>query len=218
MDNAKAWVLGALKSWTIYFGALLVALPDLVPLLAPDLQALFPPAQYDRLMRILGMIVILLRVKTTVSLAVKGGGAQSGRASLDLLLVLAAASLCAACAGGPRAKAPQSLPEQIEAANVLMEQISGRLVTLSCTQFDSTGNFCIEPGKPLMPIDSLELHERFIEKPHMALLTVSALGPGEVADCLGTPRNANACVAAVNNLLLEADRYLIDLAARQGVK
>lgn len=63
---------GALKSWTVYLGAALVALPELVPLLTPHLQELLDAETYKRLMQIFGIAVILVRFKTTQPLSTKG--------------------------------------------------------------------------------------------------------------------------------------------------
>lgn len=69
---AMAWLKGALKSWTNWFGALLIAAPDIIPAIMPNLQELLTADSYKRVVQVAGIIVILLRVKTTTSLAEKG--------------------------------------------------------------------------------------------------------------------------------------------------
>lgn len=70
-SNLKAWLLGALKSWTAWFGAFLIAAPDLLPQIMPVAADLFGPDVAKRWMQIIGVIVILLRIKTTQSLTDK---------------------------------------------------------------------------------------------------------------------------------------------------
>lgn len=143
-------------------------------------------------------------------------GQAAGFLRLQILPLILAALLVAAfvagCAIGPRAAAPKDAPESIEAASLLMEKISDKLVELSCTQFNE--GRCVEPGKPLMPVESLKIHER-IEDAHGALVTASALGAGEIGECLGQPRSQAACVSAVGVILIEIDNYLITLGSPQ---
>ena len=68
----KAWLKGALKSWTTWFGAFLVAAPEVLPALLPHFEEILTPDSYKRVSQIIGIIVILLRVKTTSSLQQKG--------------------------------------------------------------------------------------------------------------------------------------------------
>ena len=68
----RAWVRGALKSWTTWFGAVLVAGPELLPALMPHFKELLTPDTYSRAVQVVGIVVMLLRVKTTTSLAEKG--------------------------------------------------------------------------------------------------------------------------------------------------
>ena len=69
--KVSAALRGALRSWTVWLGGILVALPELVPLLGPHLQEMLPPDVFAKLMQIAGIAVILVRFKTTESLAAK---------------------------------------------------------------------------------------------------------------------------------------------------
>jgi hypothetical protein len=71
-DLQKAWLYGTLQSWTNWFGAMMVALPDILPLVLPNIQALTDETTYKRIVQIAGVIVILLRYKTKTSILVKG--------------------------------------------------------------------------------------------------------------------------------------------------
>ena len=67
----QAWLRGSVKSWTAWFGAFLVAAPDILPQIAPQLEDLFTPNIYKRATQVIGILVILLRIKTTTSLPEK---------------------------------------------------------------------------------------------------------------------------------------------------
>ena len=71
-NNPTAAIKGAVKSWTVWLGSALVALPELVPLLAPHLQDMLTPDLYKRVMQIFGLLVILVRFRTTQPLSAKG--------------------------------------------------------------------------------------------------------------------------------------------------
>jgi hypothetical protein len=71
----RAWTMGVLKSKTAWFGAALVALPDLITVLAPQLEQMLDANSYKRLMNIAGIVVILLRFVTSQSLKEKGAAA-----------------------------------------------------------------------------------------------------------------------------------------------
>lgn len=68
----RAWTMGVLKSKTAWFGAALVALPDLIPLLTPQLEQVLDANAYKRMMNVAGVVVILLRFVTSQSLKEKG--------------------------------------------------------------------------------------------------------------------------------------------------
>jgi len=70
--SLKAWLMGALRSWTAWFGALLVAGPEILPMLMPPFKELLTVDNYNRMIQAVGIIVILLRVKTTSSIQQKG--------------------------------------------------------------------------------------------------------------------------------------------------
>lgn len=63
---------GFLSSWTVWFGAVIGAWPDIAGALGENLTALLGTDANNTIMRIMGIVVILLRLKTTESLAEKG--------------------------------------------------------------------------------------------------------------------------------------------------
>lgn len=62
---------GALKSWTVWLGGMLVALPEIVPLLGPHLQEMLTPETYKQVMQLFGIAVILVRFRTVEPLSAK---------------------------------------------------------------------------------------------------------------------------------------------------
>jgi len=68
----KAWVVGALRSWTMWLGGLLVVLPELMNALAPIVTAEWGAEVWQRVMQLVGVAVILLRAKTVESIPDKG--------------------------------------------------------------------------------------------------------------------------------------------------
>jgi hypothetical protein len=71
-SSGMDWVRGTLKSYTNWFGALLIGLPDLLPMISPQLQDMLDANAYKRIMQAAGIIVILLRFKTSQSVLEKG--------------------------------------------------------------------------------------------------------------------------------------------------
>lgn len=131
---------------------------------------------------------------------------------LPVLLAAGVALMLLSGCGGPMAAKPATVPEGFEASDRLIEKISNGLVALSCGKFVA-GN-CIEPGKPLMPKDSLKIHER-AEQAHAALQTSALLGAGQLGDCLGEQRTQAACATVAMSVLTEIDAYLISLGSKQ---
>ena len=69
-----AQLKGALKSWTAWFSALLMAAPELIPLVQqnwPTISPFIPSAMQSKTVQVIGLIALLLRMKTTRSLAAK---------------------------------------------------------------------------------------------------------------------------------------------------
>lgn len=64
-ESLTAWLKGALKSWTVWLGGFLVALPELLPLLDPAIKDMLDADTYRRVMQIAGIAVILVRFRTT---------------------------------------------------------------------------------------------------------------------------------------------------------
>lgn len=72
----KNWLKGALKSWTVWLSALLAAAPEILPALQANFSVLtpfIPDGSETRTLQVIGVLVFLLRLKTTTSLASKGG-------------------------------------------------------------------------------------------------------------------------------------------------
>lgn len=70
--GAMATARGLAKSWTAWVGAALLALPEVLPTIQADLPALLGPHSADVVMRVCGVLMILMRFKTTASLTEKG--------------------------------------------------------------------------------------------------------------------------------------------------
>lgn len=73
----KSHLRGALRSWTVWFGVALAAAPDVVPIVQQNFAAFapyIPDALESKFMHAIALAIVLLRIKTTVSLATKGGG------------------------------------------------------------------------------------------------------------------------------------------------
>lgn len=100
MNNPlESFLLGMLKSWTAWFGTLLIALPDLLPLVMPELEKLLTPTAFTRTTQIIGLIVILLRVKTTTSVIEKGAPKDAGFIRPGMLLLLASLAIAPLLSG-----------------------------------------------------------------------------------------------------------------------
>ena len=67
-----AWLRGAARSWTVWSGGLLVVLPELMAAAAPLVTESLGPAAWQRVVQVIGIVMVLLRVKTKTSLAEKG--------------------------------------------------------------------------------------------------------------------------------------------------
>lgn len=65
------WAKGAVKSYTNWFGALLIAWPTIQPQVQPSLEYVLGKGATSHLIQAVGAIVILLRVKTTKALKEK---------------------------------------------------------------------------------------------------------------------------------------------------
>jgi hypothetical protein len=65
---------GAWRSLTVWFGGMLLLLPDTIALVQdqwPSIAPYIPDALESRVMNVLALVVLLLRLRTTVSLAAK---------------------------------------------------------------------------------------------------------------------------------------------------
>lgn len=72
MDKVSDVLVGLMKSWTAWLGALIVAWPDISNALSEHISALVGEDANNTIMRIMGILVILVRLKTTQSIAEKG--------------------------------------------------------------------------------------------------------------------------------------------------
>jgi hypothetical protein len=68
----KEWIVGLLKSWTVWAGVVLMAFPEWWPLAEPYVRQIVSPEHYTKLMPIVGIAMVLLRLKTKESITEKG--------------------------------------------------------------------------------------------------------------------------------------------------
>lgn len=66
------YIRGLLKSWSVWFGTLLVAVPMMMPDIIPIIQDMFGDDITKRVVQAIGLITIVLRLKTTESIKEKG--------------------------------------------------------------------------------------------------------------------------------------------------
>lgn len=66
------WIRGSFKSWSVWFGGALVALPVVLPDVIPILTDLLGPDASKRVVQVIGLVTILLRFKTKESIKEKG--------------------------------------------------------------------------------------------------------------------------------------------------
>ena len=74
-DHIKATIKGAWKSLTVWVALCIAAIPDAVPLVQANFAAVapyIPPVLHSRVLNLLALVMLLLRIKTTSSLASKG--------------------------------------------------------------------------------------------------------------------------------------------------
>lgn len=70
----KNFIKGAWKSWTVWFGALLAVAPDVLPMIQAnwtELGPFIPDFLQANGMRVIGAIIVVLRIKSKSSLAAK---------------------------------------------------------------------------------------------------------------------------------------------------
>jgi hypothetical protein len=73
--NLPPSIRGALKSLTVWFSMALAAAPDALPLLQQNFSVVAPyiPTQHQaEVLRVIALVILLLRIRTTASLAAKG--------------------------------------------------------------------------------------------------------------------------------------------------
>lgn len=79
--NLKDAVKKLWKSWTIWFGTTLTILPDVLPFVLerlPEAKPYMSQALYDPVMRILGAVVLALRLKTFIQMQIALKAKQEG--------------------------------------------------------------------------------------------------------------------------------------------
>jgi hypothetical protein len=75
-EDFMFWVRGALRSWTIWFGVILAAAPEIVATIEPTLRPLAGEGVWvwiSASAKVIGAVVIALRMRTTEALPDKGG-------------------------------------------------------------------------------------------------------------------------------------------------
>lgn len=75
VSELKAWLHGAVRSLTVWFSIILASLPDVLPLVQANFETLkpfIPDVLESRWLNVIALVILLLRMRTTVSLADKG--------------------------------------------------------------------------------------------------------------------------------------------------
>lgn len=72
-EQFMTWLRGSVQSWTMWFGAIVVTVPDWWPLISDDAAQIFGEGYAAMVTRVVGVLVIALRIKTVASIAAKGG-------------------------------------------------------------------------------------------------------------------------------------------------
>lgn len=75
LEYLKATLKGSLKSWTVWFSSLLLALPEILPLVQSNFATIapfIPESLHSRVLQLIALIMLVLRLRTTRSLAEKG--------------------------------------------------------------------------------------------------------------------------------------------------
>ncbi len=73
----KEILTGAVKSFTVWFGAFILAWPEISVALSDNFVSLLGTEANNVIMRVMGIVVILLRLKTNESLSDKGAKADA---------------------------------------------------------------------------------------------------------------------------------------------
>ena len=75
LTQIKATLRGLWKSWTAWFAGLLAAAPLALPMVQENFKTFapyIPDALESSFMQVIAVVIVLLRIKTTGSLAAKG--------------------------------------------------------------------------------------------------------------------------------------------------
>lgn len=75
-DDFLYWLRGCIASWTVRFGLVLAIAPDLVALVEPEVRPLVGEGAWTWISvaaKLIGAIVIALRLKTDQSIPARGG-------------------------------------------------------------------------------------------------------------------------------------------------
>ena len=73
-DTVKSVLLGLVQSKTAWLGAFLASMPDWWPMIQDQVAGLLGANASDKLVRIMGVLVVLTRFLTSKSLSEKGTG------------------------------------------------------------------------------------------------------------------------------------------------
>lgn len=72
-----AWLRGLAKSWTAWTGVLLAGGPEILDALAPLVSEQWGPDVWKRVLQVSGVVMILLRLRTTQSIPDRASGLRS---------------------------------------------------------------------------------------------------------------------------------------------
>ena len=74
-ENIRIWAVGAMKSLTVWTAVALAAAPDVLAQLQANFASVapfLPQVVQPRLLQLIALLILLLRIRTTASLAAKG--------------------------------------------------------------------------------------------------------------------------------------------------
>lgn len=112
----------------------------------------------------------------------------------------------AGCITPPDIQPPKTVPEQIEAAGLLVATLSDKIEQSTCGTFENKR--CIDPTTPLMPDDAILAHG-LVEQANDVLQATRLIPTNGVGDCLGQQKTQAACLALASSLLSQVQSYLI---------
>lgn len=126
--------------------------------------------------------------------------------SISLVLL----AFLAGCITPPDLKRPETIPEQLEAAALLVGTLSDKIEQATCGTFQNKR--CIDPTTPLMPDDAIKAHV-LVEQANDVLQATRLIPVNGIGDCLGEQKTQAACLAVASSLLSQTQAYLISKGA-----